>query len=133
VHLDAALEAASDRAEAGVEPVDPLDLLAPVLRHRQPVVDADAPDHEHLLLEHHLADRLDLVALPIDIDVTRFQRAGEGAGQSAAGGGHHVVKRGRVRGVLVGTDAVVLRDLGMDPERHRLVFGRQVREPLRPT
>ena len=130
-HLDTALEAAGDRTEARVEPVHALDLLAPVLRNGEPVVNGDAPDHEHRVLEHHLADRLDLVALRIDIDVTRLQRAGEGAGQSAAGGRHHVVERGRVWGVLVGADTVVLRDLGMDPERDRLVLGGQVREPLR--
>jgi hypothetical protein len=86
-------------------------------------MDGDAPDHEHLFLEHDLADRLDLIALRIDLDVTRFQRAGEGAGQSAASRGHHVVEGRRVRGILVGVDAVVLRDLGMNPERHRLVLG----------
>ena len=96
-------------------------------------MNGDALDDEHLFLEHHLADCLDLIALRIDIDVARFQRAGEGAGQSAASGSHHVVQRRCVRGVLVGADAVVLSDLGMNAKRHRLMFGWQVREPLRAT
>jgi hypothetical protein len=126
-----ALETARDRTEARVELVHALDLLAPVRRNGEPVVNGDAPDHEHLVLEHHLADRLDFVALRIDIDVTRFQRAGEGAGQSAARGRHHVVHGGRVWRVLAGADTVMLRDLRMDAERDRLILGGQVREPLR--
>jgi hypothetical protein len=106
-----------------MEPVHPLHLLTPVLGHGESVAHRDAPDHEHLVLEHDLADRLDLVALGIDLDVTRFQRAGEGAGQSAAGGSYDVVERGRVRRVLLGAHAVVLGNLGMDAERHRLVLG----------
>ena len=96
-------------------------------------MNGDALDDEHLFLEHHLADCLDLIALRIDIDVARFQRAGEGAGQSAASGRHDVIQRRCVRGVLVGADAVVLSDLGMNAKRHRLMFGWQVREPLRAT
>lgn len=130
-YLDAALEAARDRAEARVEPVHAFDLLTPVLLDSEPVVNGYPPDHEHLVLEHHLADRLDLVALRIDLDVTRLQRAGEGASQSAASGRHDVVERGRMWGILVRADTVMLRDLGMDPERHRLVLSGQVREPLR--
>lgn len=132
-HLDGALEASGDRAEPGVEAVHALNLIAAVVRNGEPIVNGDALDDEHLFLEHHLADRLDLVALRIDIDVARFQRAGEGAGQSAASGRHDVVQRCCVRGVLVGADAVVLSDLGMNAKRHRLMFGRQVREPLRAT
>jgi hypothetical protein len=94
-------------------------------------VHCDAPDDEHLVLELDLADRLDVVALRIDLDLTRFQRAGEGAGQSAAGGGHHVVKRRRVGRVLLGADAVVLGHLGVDAEGDGLVLGGQVGEPLR--
>jgi hypothetical protein len=69
--------------------------------------------------------------LRIDFDVTRFQRAGEGAGQSAARSRHHVVERRRVRWVLLGTDAVMLGDLGVNPERDRLLLGREIRQALR--
>ena len=132
-HLDAALEASGDRAEPCVESVHALNLIAAVVRNGEPIVNGDALDDEHLFLEHHVADCLDLIALRIDIDVARFQRAGEGAGQSAASGRHHVIQRRCVRGVLVGADAVVLSDLGMNAKRHRLMFGWQVREPLRAT
>jgi hypothetical protein len=109
--VDGALKAARDRAEAGMEAMNSLDLLATAVGNPEPIANADAANHENLVLEHNLADCLDLVALRINIDLTRLQRAGEGARQSAAGGGHHVVKGGRVRRVPIGADAVVLRDL----------------------
>jgi hypothetical protein len=87
--------------------------------------------HEHAPHIRDLADRLDLVALRIDLDLTRFQRAGEGAGQSPTGGGHDVIERRRMRRVLLGPDAIVLGDLGVHPECHRLGFGWQIRQPLR--
>src|SRR5215216_4920912 len=93
--LDAALEASRHRARSRVEPVDPLGLLSPVLGHLEPVADGDAADNQHLVLELDVADRLDVVLLGIDLDLTRFQRAGEGAGQSPAGGGDDVVECGR--------------------------------------
>jgi hypothetical protein len=115
-----------------VEAVDALDLVAAVLRHGEAIPHGDAPDHEHLVLELDLTDRLDLIALRIDFDLTRFQRAGESAGQSPAGCGYDVVERGGVRRVLLGGDAVVCGDLGVHAERDRLGLGGKVREPLRP-
>ena len=91
----------------------------------------DALDDEHPILDLDLADRLDLVALRIDFDLTRFQRAGEGAGQSAAGRGHDVVERGCVRRVRFRIDPIMLGDLRVDAEHHRLLLSRQVCEPLR--
>lgn len=114
-----------------MEPVHALDVLAAILRHGEAVAHRDAADHEHLVVELDLTDRLDLVALRIDLDVTRFQRAGEGAGESAAGGGHHVVERRRVWRVLLRRDAIVLGDLGVHAEGDRLGLRGQVREPLR--
>jgi hypothetical protein len=114
-----------------VEAVHALDLVAAILRHAEAIAHDDAPDHEHLVLELDLTDRLDLIALRIDFDLTRFQRAGEGAGQSPAGRGYDVVERGGVRRVLLGGDAVVRGDLGVHAERDRLGLGGKVREPLR--
>jgi len=110
----------------------PLGLLAPVLRDGEPVAHGDAADDEDLVVELDLPDRLDVVALRVDFDVTRFQRAGEGAGQSAAGGGDDVVERRRVRRVLLGVDAVVRGDLRVHAEGDRLLFGGQVGEALGP-
>jgi hypothetical protein len=92
----------------------------------------DALDHEHAILGLDLADGPDVVAVRIDFDLTRLQRAGKRAGQSAASCGDNVVERDRVGRVAVGIDAVVLGDLGVHAERDRLALGGQVGEPLRP-
>jgi len=79
-----------------------------------------------------LADRLNLIALRVDFDLTRFQRAGKSARQSAAGRGDHVVKRRGVGRILLSRDAVVLGHLGVHTKGHRLLLGGKVRKPLRP-
>jgi hypothetical protein len=63
----------------------------------------DALDHQDVILGFDLADRLGVVGLWIDFDLTRFQRAGERAGQSAAGCGDYVVESGRVRRYWLGS------------------------------
>lgn len=108
----------------------PLHLLPLVRRHRNPIMDADALDDQHPILGLDLADRLDLVALRIDLDLTRLQRAGERAGQSPSGGSHHVIERRGVRRILLGTYSIVLSHLRVHTEDNRLRFGREVGEPL---
>jgi hypothetical protein len=125
--LDSALEAARDRTEPGVERMHPLYVLAPVRRHGDPIMDPDALDNQHAILGLDLADRLDLVALRIDLDLTRLQRAGERARQSPSGGSHHVIECRGVRWILVRTHPVVLSHLGMHAEYDRLRLGREVR------
>jgi hypothetical protein len=49
---------------------------------------ADPLDNQDALLVLDVSERLDLVALRIDLDLTRLQRAGERAGQSPAGRGY---------------------------------------------
>ncbi len=109
--LDRALEATGDRAEAGVEGMHPLGLLPALFGDREPVAHVDALDDQHAVLGLDLADGLNVVAVRIDFDLTRLQRAGEGAGQSAPGRRDHVVERRGVRRVLLGPDAIVLGDL----------------------
>lgn len=129
--VDCAFQAASDWAEAGVERVHPFGLFAARVRDREAIKHTDALDHEHVILGLDLADCLDLVTLRIDFDLTRFQRAGERAGESPASRGDDVVERGRVGRIAVGIHAVVLGDLGMHAEHDRFCLRGQVREPLR--
>jgi hypothetical protein len=105
-----------------VEAVDALRLLTLLLRHGQAVVGRDPFDHEHAVALEDLADGLDLIPLRIDFDLTRFQRAGKGARQSATGRGDDIVERRGVRRKLLGIDAVVLGDLGVDPEGDRVAL-----------
>jgi hypothetical protein len=93
----------------------------------------DAFDEQHAFLGLDLANGLDLIPLGIDLNLTRLQRAGEGASQSAAGSSHDVVECGRVRRVLLRTDTVVLGHLGVHAEHDRRLFGGQKGKPLRAT
>ena len=129
--VDCALEAASDRAEPSVERVHPLGFFSAFLRNREPVAHVDAFDEQHAVVCLDLANGLDLVALGIDLDLTRLQRAGEGASQSAAGRGHYVVQCGGMGWVLLRSDAVVLGHLGVHAEHDWRLLGRKKGKTLR--
>ena len=105
-----------------MEAVDTLGLLSLLLRYWQSVVNGDPLDHKHAVTVDYLADRPDLVPLRIDFDLTRLQRAGESAGQSAARRGNDIVERRGVRREPVGIDTVVLGHLGVHPESHGLAL-----------
>ena len=111
----------------------PLSFLSSFFGDREPVAHVDAFDDQHAVLCLDLANGLHLVALGIDLDLTRLQRAGERASQSAAGCGHYVVQRGGVWWVLLGPDAVVLGHLGVHAEHDRRLLGGQKGKPLRAT
>ena len=98
-----------------------------VRRNREPIIDPDPFDYEDPVVSFDLPGRLDLVPLRINLDLTRLQRACKRAGQSAAGRCDDVVKRRGARRVLPRIDAVVLGDLGMNPERDGIVLGWKVR------
>jgi hypothetical protein len=114
-----------------MESMHVLDLRAPVPGNLQPVADRDPLDHEHAVLVLDLADRLDVVVLVLDLDLTRLQRARERAGQSAAGRGHHVVERRRARREVLGLHPVVVGHLGVHAENDGFLLRRQVGESLR--
>jgi hypothetical protein len=132
VDVDGSLQAPRDRAEAGVEAVDALDFVSTLSGDAEPVANRDPLDHQYAVLCLDFAERLDVVLIGINIDLTRLQRAGKGAGQSACGGSDNVVQRRRVGRVLIGAYAVVLGDFGMHAEHHGLRLGWEVGEPLRP-
>jgi hypothetical protein len=129
--VDCALEVACDRAEPSVERVHPLSFLSAFLRDREPVAHMDAFDEQHAVLCLDLANRLDLITLGIDLDLTRLQRAGEGARQSTASSGHNVVQCRGVGWVLLRPDAVVLGYLGVHAEHNGRVLGGQKGKTLR--
>ncbi len=123
-HVDAALQAAGNRAKARVEAVHALDFSPLRFGHRESVGHRDPLDHEHRVAFEHLANGLNVKALGINFDLTRFQRAGEGAGQSPARGGDHVIQGRRVRREILQADPVVGGDLGMHTKSDRLLLGR---------
>jgi hypothetical protein len=125
-------DASGDRAEAGVNVVHSLRVRPSLCGYREAIVDSDSLDHKDAVLGLDLAGGLGLVSLGIDLDLTRLQRAGKGAGQSATGRRDDVVKRRSVRRILRRVDAVVLGDLGVNPECDWALLRWKVRQPLRP-
>ena len=111
--------------------MDALGVLTPIGRHRQPVMDGDPLDDEHLVLCLDLPHGLRLEVIGLDFDLTRLQRACERSCQSAAGRSDDIVQRRRVRRELLRRDAVVRGHFGVDTEADRLLLGRKVRQALR--
>jgi hypothetical protein len=125
--VDGVADAACHRAVLGVQPVGPLNLGAVgALVEAQLVADVDAFDDQDAAVEFDLAFSVGSETTVSGGDVARLERAPEGADQSTRGGGHDVVEGGRVRGALIGRDAVVLGDFGVHPERHRVALGGEV-------
>jgi hypothetical protein len=89
----------------------------------------DPLEHEHFIFRLYLSNRVSVEALPVKGNLTRCQRAGEGAEQSAARCCDQVIESARVRLLLVERDAIVLGDLAMNAEGDRLFLRRNVRQP----
>jgi hypothetical protein len=98
---------------------------------RKQVLDVNPLDHEHAVLELDLAGRLSDQSALIRANLTRLQRASEGAGESAARGGDDVVERGRVLTAGRRVDPVVLGDRTVKTEADRFRLARQVGIPER--
>src|SRR5918996_6154046 len=101
------LELVADRDRAGDRTVDRAarlvmvegagDLFAVgVGVEREREADVDSSDHQHAVLGLDLADRLCGQSSFSGGNLTRLQRASEGAGQSPGGGSDYVVERGRM-------------------------------------
>lgn len=73
-----------------------LDCLPHLRRYVNAISHCNPLDHEDAVPIEDLTDCLGFVVLRIDFDLTRFQRACEGARQSAAGGRNDVVQGRRV-------------------------------------
>ena len=100
----------------GVEAQDPLGYLTLIRSDLKMVGYVDAADHEHVAVEPDLARHLRSQPALAGRNPARLQRAPEGTGESAGGGGDEVVKRRRVRFVNVRVYAVVFRYLGVHSE-----------------
>ena len=125
--LDAALYRSRYRTTVRINPEHPFDGIAVFFGGCKVEGLGDAFDDEDFVLRLDLTDGIGVEAL--ERNLTRSQRAGKGAEQSAAGGGDHVVE-GRGVGFLgVRGDAVVLRDLAVDAEEDRLVSSGDVGAP----
>ncbi len=81
-------------------------------------------NNEHLVLGLYLPNGLGIETILVERNVTRRQRAGEGAKQSPTGRRDQVVQGAGVGLLHIGGDTVVFGDLVVDPKEDRLVFGR---------
>jgi hypothetical protein len=66
------------------------------------------------------------------LNLTRFQRASKGAGESAGGGRYDVIECGGVGLKYSWRHFIVFGHGAVDPERHRRGLGRQPSPPHRP-
>ena len=83
--------------------------------------------HEYLVFRLYLPDRVGVETVLIEGNLTRCQRACEGAQQSATSRRDQVIEGGRVLLLVVGRDTVMLGDLTVNPKEHRLFFTRNIR------
>ena len=71
--------------------VHPFDRLANLFGRPKRVGGVNAPYHQHAVLGFNLAANLGDQPAVAGVDLTRLQRASEGAEQSATGGGNQIV------------------------------------------
>jgi len=115
--VDRAADAPGDRAAAGVKAVRALGGLSLVLRAAgQLISNANAFDHQHLVLDFHVAFSLAHEPAVAGVDPARLQRATQGAGQSTGSGCHDIIERRGVVGVEPGRGSVVLAHLVVGSE-----------------
>ena len=86
----------------------------------------DTPDDEYVFLKFNFTHRFGYQVIIRSIDVTRLQRASEGAGKSTSGSRDNVIQRRGVRFQSSWRNLVVLSDSPVDSEYHRRCFCRQV-------
>ena len=112
-----------------MEAVHPFDRRSRGFRRRHFIDDMDPQDHEDVVFELDLAARD--AGHVHDAQLTRFQRAPEGSGESAGGSSDDVIERRRVRCVRFGIDLVMRCDRSVNAERHWHRLTRQVRQAVR--
>jgi hypothetical protein len=129
--FDSSFKAAGYGTEARVKAVDALGLLSIFLRYCKTVTGGYALDDQYAVAVVDLAYNFNVEFVPLDLYLTRFQRAGKRARQSTAGRGHHVVKSGRIGREILGSNTIVLGYLGMHAKGDGLCFRGKVGKPLR--
>jgi hypothetical protein len=122
--LDAPLDGPGNGAEIRVDPQHTLYLLAVLLVGGEVESLLDPPEDENLLLRLYLPHRVGVEVL--EGNLTRCQRASKGAEQSPAGSSYQIIEGGVVCLLLFWRDAVVLGDLTVDAEQHRLFLDGEI-------
>lgn len=92
----------------------------------------NAANDQHVVFGFDFPEGLRYQTLVRCIDVTRFQRASESAGESTGGSGDDVVESGRVGIEHLRRNFVVLGNRAVHAEHHRIGFSREPRPAQRP-
>jgi hypothetical protein len=120
-------QGAVDRALIGEESVHALSSLAVGFLRLQSQADVDAADDEHAAIEFDLARSLRDQAAASGLNLTRFQRASEGSGESTGGSGDDVIQCGGVLLEHARRQLIVFRDGAVNAEDHRLALDGEIR------
>lgn len=96
--------------------VDALNSLASFNRGDDVIDDVNAFYHKDFVFDLDFASDIGRQAAIACIDLARFQRAAECAGQSATRGRNDVIQCGRMGRKRFGAGAVMLSDRSMNPE-----------------
>jgi hypothetical protein len=92
----------------------------------QIVGDMNAFDDQHVALFFNVTGRLGPEFTVGCVDLTRFQRASKGSGESPGGRRDEVVQRGGMGRFFVSIDPIVFRNFGVYTEGYRVVLGGKI-------
>jgi len=109
--------------------VGSLDHLPLPLGSLQTIIHMNSANDQNALVTDDLSLSIAHQAAIGGVNLTRFQRAPEGASQSTGRGGHHIVDGGGVARETVGWNSIVSRYLAMHSKTDRVLFCRQVGPP----
>jgi len=116
----------------GVNAMHPLDSFSRFGWSIDVIDDVNTANHKHIIFRLDLTSNFSRQMFIAGVDLTRFQRAPEGADQSTTCCGNYVIKRCRMWFGHFRTDAVMLRNSAMHTEFDRLSFGWQECQAQRP-
>lgn len=112
--------------------VDALDGFPQAVRCPEGVGYMYAPDDQNLVFDNNITTNFGRKIPPADRDLTRFQRAGKSADQSATGGGDDIIEGGGMRLLdILALAPVVLGDWTVGTKMHRICLCGQKSEPIK--
>jgi hypothetical protein len=112
--------------------VDALDGFPQAVRCPEGVSYMNAPDDQDLVFDNNITTNFGREIPPADRDLTRFQRAGKSADQSATGCGDDIIEGGGMWHLDINALApVVLSDRTVGAKMHRLRLCGQISEPIK--
>jgi hypothetical protein len=111
---------------SGMHGMDAFDSLSSFGRRFYVIDHMNATDDQNFPLEFDFSSDLGRQFLLTRIDFARLQRAPEGASQSAACRGDHIIEGGGVRRRDVRRHSVMFGDRAVDAKDNRFRFGRHI-------